>query len=339
MRINPKYFVLLLIAGLLGCDKDNDDNKNGSDIKDAVETVGVKIDGLSIVLEGKYSLVSPMAQDFSIGFEISETDSFETVIGKMPLQNANSQNEFSYVLFGSTRGGTYYVRAYMQNQFAVFYGSVKSFETTTEYNPTIGEAVDLGLSVKWASFNVGAQKPEDYGDYFAWGETVPGFNYSWSKYKYCKGSATTLTKYCVKSYYGYNGYTDIKTILDPDDDVSHVKWGGTWRIPTKEEFEELSNTANCTWTWTIRNGVNGYLVTSKKSGFEGASIFLPFAGFRRVTGLNEVGDTGYYWSYSLFEGNPYRAWVFSCYYLSYSVYHYTQDFERKYGCAVRPVCP
>jgi hypothetical protein len=340
MRINPRCCLLVLITGLLACDKGNEDFMDvEQETVDAVETLGVKIEGLSITFEGKYSLSSPMAQDFSVGFEISETDGFETVIGRMRLQNANRQNEFAYVSTGSTRGETYYVRAYMQNQFAVFYGSVKSFKTTTEYNPTVGEAVDLGLSVKWASFNVGAQKPEDYGDYFTWGETLPGFNYSWSKYKYCKGSATTLTKYCVRSYYGYNGYTDTKTILDPEDDVSHVKWGGKWRMPTKEEFDELSNSVNCNWTWTTRNGVNGYLVTSKKSGHEGASIFLPAAGYRSFTDLNTIGGFGYYWSYSLFEGNPYLAWVFSCYNLSYSDHYFTQNFERVYGCTVRPVCP
>ncbi|MBO7112331.1 MAG: hypothetical protein J6V75_00065, partial [Bacteroidaceae bacterium] len=125
--------------------------------------------------------------------------------------------------------------------------------------------VDLGLSVKWATCNVGASKPEEYGDYYAWGETEPKTTYDWSTYKWCKGSSATMTKYCNNSSYGNNGFTDTKTTLDPEDDVAHVKWGGNWRMPTISEFEDLIN--NCTWTWTTQNGVNGYKVTSKKSGY------------------------------------------------------------------------
>jgi len=199
----------------------------------------------------------------------------------------------------------------------------------------IPEAVDLGLSVKWATFNVGASNPEESGDFYAWGETEPKTDYSWETYKWCNVSDTTMTKYCNDSEYGYNGYTDFLTILEASDDVASVKWGGSWRMPTQAEFEELSNSSNCTWTWTTQNGVNGYLVTSKKSGYEGASIFLPAAGHRCDTILNNVGDYGDYRSSSLFTTYPCGAWNLDF----YSHYRYMDNNYRYFGFSVRPVCP
>lgn len=195
------------------------------------------------------------------------------------------------------------------------------------------EYVDLGLSVKWATFNVGASKPEEYGYYYFWGETEPKTNYSESTYKWCNGSSFALTKYCNNSRYGNNGFTDTKTTLDPDDDVAHVKWGGDWRMPTEDEFTELLN--NCTWTWTTLNGVNGYRVTSNKSGYTDRSIFLPAAGCRDDSGLDDVGSCGYYWSSSLYTDYPNYAWdVFFD-----SGYHIAGDGSRALGISVRPVCP
>ena len=212
------------------------------------------------------------------------------------------------------------------------------------------EYVDLGLSVLWATCNVGASKPEGYGDYFAWGETEPYYNgdsqnptgwksgksggYLWPSYKYCKGSETTMTKYCNRITYGYNGFTDSKTVLDPEDDAAHVNWGGDWRMPTRAEFDELLNNDNCTWTWTKVNGVNGYKVVSKKSGYTGNYIFLPAAGERYDTDLIFVVSTGVYWSSSLYAGIPDHA---------LSLYFASGDYSpcayiRNYGISVRPVC-
>lgn len=170
------------------------------------------------------------------------------------------------------------------------------------------EFVDLGLSVKWATCNVGATKPEEYGDYFAWGETQPKSIYNWSTYKYCNGSSTSLTKYCTDSSYGT---VDNKTILEAADDAARANWGGSWRMPTKAEQDELRN--NCTWTWTTQNGVNGYKVTSKKSGYTNKSIFLPAAGCRRGSSLYDAGSYGYYWSSSLYTDGP-----ISAYYLGFN---------------------
>ena len=191
------------------------------------------------------------------------------------------------------------------------------------------EPVDLGLSVMWATCNVGAEKPEDYGDYFAWGETQPKNNYNWSTYKYCLGTNKTMIKYCTSSSYGHNGFTDNKTVLDPKDDAATVNWGGSWRMPTKEEQDELIN--NCTWTWTTQSGVNGYKVV----GPNGNSIFLPAAGYRNGTSLNDEGSFGFYWLSSLFPRLSY--YVYYAYFYSNSVY---EEFSyRYYGFTVRPVCP
>ena len=214
--------------------------------------------------------------------------------------------------------------------------------------PAIPSAVDLGLpsGIKWASFNVGASAPEKYGDYYAWGETEPYYSsqnpltwkegktagYTWNSYKWCMGSETTMTKYCSNSSYGYNGFTDTKAILDPEDDVAHMQLGGKWRMPTFEEWCELRN--GCTWTWTTLNGVNGDLITSKTNG---NSIFLPAAGYRDDTILHSVGSLGGYWSSSLYTyGRPYDA----CFVYFSSDGVLSMDFFNYYrhcGQSVRPV--
>ncbi len=165
------------------------------------------------------------------------------------------------------------------------------------------EWVDLGLpsGTLWATCNVGANAPEEYGDYFAWGETAPKDYYDWGTYKWCNGSSTTLTKYCTKSDYGYNGFVDNKTEFDPEDDAAYVNWGSSWRMPSVEQIQELCE--NCTWTWTQRNGVNGQLVT----GPNGNTMFLPAAGYRWNESLYYAGTVGYYWSRTLVASSPYAA--------------------------------
>jgi hypothetical protein len=191
------------------------------------------------------------------------------------------------------------------------------------------EYVDLGLpsGLKWATCNVGATTPEEYGDYFAWGEVEPKTTYDWSTYKYGT-NYDQLTKYCSNSSYGKDGFVDNKTVLDPEDDAATANWGGAWRMPTKAEQDELRN--NCTWTWTTQNGVNGYKVT----GPNGNSIFLPAAGYMSEGSLNGAGSGGYYWSSSLDTDSPYCAYL--VYFSSGGVdWNY---LYRYYGFTVRPVC-
>jgi len=187
--------------------------------------------------------------------------------------------------------------------------------------------VDLGLSVKWATCNVGADSPEDYGDYFAWGETQPKSDYRWSTYKWCRGNEDNLTKYCTKRSYGK---VDNNTQLDLSDDAARVNWGGSWRMPTHDELTELRK--ECKWTWTTQKGVNGYKVTSKTNG---RSIFLPAAGYRGGSSLSLAGESGGYWLSSLGVVDPSLAR-----YLYFNSSLVDRNFNgRDYGRSVRPVCP
>ena len=184
------------------------------------------------------------------------------------------------------------------------------------------EAVDLGLSVKWASWNLGATKPEDNGDYYAWGETEPKDDYTWITYIFCNsGSYKALTK--------YNKVGDKTEFKDYnyEDDAARRALGGKWRTPTDEEWLELIE--QCTWTKTTQNGVKGRLATSK---INGNSIFFPFAGFRHDKSLGNEGSNGYYWSSSLGNSFSYRAWD-----VQIDNGPLNRENDRYYGLSVRPV--
>lgn len=195
------------------------------------------------------------------------------------------------------------------------------------------EYIDLRLpsGVKWATTNIGESSPEGYGNYYAWGETKTKSYYGWSTYKWCNGSAYTLTKYNTSSTYGT---VDNKTALDRSDDVASQDWGGSWRMPTYDEIMELID--NCDWEWTTQNGVIGFEVTSRRNG---SSIFLPAAGDCWESSLQAVGRKGYYWTSSraptepassyhiLFDSNGPRVWDVEL------------KMSRAAGMPVRPVCP
>ena len=211
------------------------------------------------------------------------------------------------------------------------------------------EYVDLGLpsGTLWATCNVGANNPEDPGDYFAWGETETYYSsggntdnpvwktgksssgYDWPTYKFCKdGDSRKLIKYCSESKYGYNGYTDSCTVLEKSDDVAYQKWGSDWCMPTQSQFQELKD--KCSWTWTSKNGMNGY----EAKGPNGKTIFIPAAGFRHGTPLRDVGSIGFYWSSSLHTDSPYYGHDLDFY--SGSVVPGGWS-GRAYGFSVRPV--
>ena len=196
------------------------------------------------------------------------------------------------------------------------------------------ELVDLGLSVRWATCNVGASAPEKYGDHFAWGETETKNNYYWTYYKYGSDDRS-MTKYCINANYGKNGFTDSKTILDMEDDVARELWNVGWRIPTFQEIQELVNSNNCSWTWTKQNGVNGYKVTSKITGFTDRSIFLPAAGLIQETYQVTFGSEGWYWANTIngTESSGSRAISFNS-----KSYSSSGIKSRCYGLSVRPVC-
>lgn len=167
--------------------------------------------------------------------------------------------------------------------------------------------VDLGLpsGTLWATCNIGAKNPQDYGDYFAWGETE-GYksgkrSFLWSTYKYCEGSDHTMIKYCTQSSFGYNGFTDNLTELLPEDDAATANWGNAWQMPSLAQYVELINSSYTTTVWTTVSGIKGRKITSKSNG---NSIFLPATGYRGGTSLYEVGIVGSYWSRTLAEITP-----------------------------------
>ena len=191
--------------------------------------------------------------------------------------------------------------------------------------------IDLGLpsGTLWATCNVGADNPEDYGDYFAWGETQTKTTYNWSTYVYCNGDYNKLTKYCSQSDFGFNGFTDdLKTLLE-DDDAATANWGEGWRTPTYNQWVELLS--KCTPTKTTRNGVNGCLFTARN----GNSIFLPAAGSYGDEELDHVGDNGSYWSSSINKAYPdgAKGFKFTLSWNDYDIY----DLSREFGLSVRPV--
>ena len=199
--------------------------------------------------------------------------------------------------------------------------------------------VDLGLpsGTLWATTNIGAENPEDYGLYFAWGETTgytqdtsDGHSFNWTSYKYAIDSYRTLTKYCNSSSYGYNGFTDTLTELEPEDDAAYVNWGANWRMPSLDQIEELINSSYTTTTWTTQNGVYGRKITSKSNG---NSLFLPAAGYRSDSSLSYAGSGGHYWSRTLCTSGP----NYACYLYFYSD-HVDRGIDDRYlGSSVRPV--
>ena len=188
--------------------------------------------------------------------------------------------------------------------------------------PTM-EYVNLGLysGLKWAKCNLGASKPSDYGDYYAWGETTPKTDCSWATYKW--GTESNITKYNT---------TDGKTVLDPEDDAATATLGSHWRMPTKDEMYELLD--NCTWTWTTQDGKNGYEVKSKTNG---NAIFLPAAGFREGSEFDSAGSLGIYWSSSLNELNSHSASPIKFDSGEKGWYYFGR--YRYYGYPIRPVHP
>lgn len=208
-------------------------------------------------------------------------------------------------------------------------------EATNEH-----EYVDLGLSVKWATCNVGAYSPEQFGDYYAWGETETKPIYNWDSYKfkeYITEDLLIMTKYWDHSFVEADG----KNTLEPEDDVAHVKWGGNWRMPTYTEMVELVR--GCKWDVATRNGVNGIQVTGKN----GKTIFFPCAGARYETYISGINNTCLYWTSKLYhESDP--SYGDDTYLYSYDAYRIMfsslddRSWYRSFryvGLPVRPVCP
>lgn len=281
------------------------------------------------------------------GFKVWEKDNPSKMKEIQGTPHENNIQVFQAPLNGLKAGTKYQAKAFVKYITGdEFTGNVVEFTVSdgSSTNPSVPvpEAIDLGLSVKWASFNVGASKPEEYGDYYAWGETEPYYSsmepltwregkesgYSWASYRWCMGNRESMTKYCTSASYGYNGFTDGKAVLDLEDDAAHVYLGGKWRMPTSEEWSELWE--KCSWTWTMVNGVNGCEVTSPN----GKSIFLPAAGCVGGSVFMNVCSNGRYWTsssriddMSAFHGDFHSNGVSK-----------KSSSDRVIGHSIRPVC-
>ncbi len=246
------------------------------------------------------------------------------------VQCGDGFGDFSATLTNLVLGTTYFYKAYATNSVGTSYGNVQSFVFGI-VSPATGSDgnhgyVDLGLpsGMLWATCNVGADIPEGVGDYFAWGETSPKEIYDWSTYRWCNGSRTTLTKYCGNPNYGYNGYTDDLSTLEPSDDAATVNWGENWRTPTRLELRELTD--NCTTVYIEFNGVVGRLLT----GPNGNTIFLP--------NYSPEYNVGHYWSSTLGASYaPTTAW--ELYFDSHTctMDNSASELMRYLGTTVRPV--
>ncbi len=354
-----KFFYLILLPlamGIVSCEKDDDPaGETGGGVtpnnpKDVSVTSSADVQSYhSVVLKGYAN-----GANGKVGFCYSETESDPTPDNSAYVETSTIKSDHSYELtVDNLKANTkYYYRAFAtKDSMMVLAKEVKTF-TTEEFK---AEAVDLGLSIKWANVNVGANAPEEYGDYFAWGETEPYYaeghsqdspcsnwqsgksgGYDWSSYKWSNNvSWTGMTKYTYPDgrtdgiwYRGSSFVGDNKTVLDAEDDAATVNWGGSWRMPTKAEQDELLT--KCTWTWTTQNGVKGYKVV----GPNGNSIFLPAAGYRYHSSLRSAGSSCNYWSSSLCANYSNGAYLLNI----DSYYRYWSDIGRCYGQSVRPVC-
>lgn len=253
-----------------------------------------------------------------------------------PVECEEFDNHCYYIFSGLEPSTTYYYAQYLEDGVGRLYSDIKSFTTISELifcpNGKHPHTIDMGNGLKWACCNVGAQNPVEYGDYLAWGETKTKDTYGWSTYSLCKGSNTTMTKYCNSSSCGT---VDNIIKLELSDDAARANWGGTWRMPTIDEFSTLIT--NCTWTWTLINGVYGYTVTASN----GNMLFFPAAGCRQEwgpsyagsLGLYWAGSRGFYWSSSLNTSDSSDA----CGLFFVNSEHYTHIDSRSFGLSVRPV--
>ena len=325
-------FALVALSLIFACTPENNNNGGGSQNNPEELTItgdALDVTDYSATLTGYANLPFELG-DAEVGIMYDKVKSFE-VAKKVVATGLDGNNKFTVTTTGLEPSTTYFFKSYVQNGMAVKYGAVKSFTTKESTSPA--GTVDLGIvmtrtdgttyKLYWAKSNLSDKglcaNPEDYGDYYAWGETESKSDYSWSTYKWCNGSSSTLTKYNTKS-----------SVLDQEDDVASVKLGGKWRMPTDAEWTELRT--KCTWTWTTNyngTGVSGRIVTAPN----GNSIFLPAAGYRYDTNLNVVGFYGYYWSSSL--STDFLDYAWSAYFDSDDVSRYGS--HRFLGRSVRPV--
>ena len=320
--------------------------KDISSVISTLEVSAASVDGTT--LKAGLDLTDVQFSNIKYGFCWGNS---ESSLNKRLDGSEITQNTYSALLGGLLYNTKYFFRPYVTLDDRKFYGEVKDF--TTEVFKI--SAVDLGLSVKWANANLGANYPDDYGDYYAYGETEPYYaeghsqdnpckdwramegrtitGYDWKSYKWTNLEWNKLTKYCPADqaeFWDGEGGPDDKTVLDAEDDAAAVKLGGKWRMPTYEEWEELFK--KCSWTWVnyYGSGKSGYVIESSN----GNSIFLPTSGSRNLTTLSFLKAEGVYRSSSLRVIDPSTAHTMR---IKSDIREYNNDDSRYIGYPIRPV--
>lgn len=267
----------------------------------------------TVTADGKYSISKPDSDNWYELMHDADAQTFYIVVSKNTIgEERNSQITIS--LDELPAGEEKNIVVDVLQHKSDYNINVGDFDEDRDWDTAdLYEYVDLGLpsGVKWAAYNVGAGAPHEYGDYYAWGEIETKTSYT---EKNCSTYGKTMSDIRGNAQY----------------DVARAKWGGTWRLPTKAECEELIDEENCTWEWTTQSGVNGCKVTSKVNG---NSIFLPAAGYRNGTSINDTESRGNYWSSTPRESNTNDA-----YYLGFYSKGYLASLNSRYcGFCVRPV--
>lgn len=355
--------LICFVITLVSCEK-----KQSATLDIAETGVVVELGAFSAKIQGVCRQNSEKALSVIYGIEYSKNDLNINAIDVEATQ-ISSDGKFEVYIDGLTANTSYYYRAYVLFNKVYHFGEIKTFVTSSHPQP---EKVDLGVGVKWASCNISASSPEEFGKYYAWGETQPKSFYSWGTYAWCKdGQELQLTKYVptdALEYWFGDGPIDGDTVLHLDDDVAYKELGEPWRMPTIREFGNL--VLGCFWQWCTDykgSGVRGYIVFKAKNTEDRGKrqspeytedivigdysvdndvhIFLPAAGFRwdDVT-MGDKGDIvlGYYRSASLkavgipnYAGGTPNYAVDMCFSVFYTD---TADYyERCFAMPIRPV--
>ena len=278
----------------------------------AVTGKTTEIGGDYAIINGEVNLkeISENYASVEIGVEYSQYDDFSP---KKRVTATNlSGRDFSVEIFPLNPSTKYYYRTFVtvttQSYLTTdYYGKILNFTTESKPETPTGRYVDLGLTsgTLWATMNVGAKKPEQYGNHYAWGETEPKEYYALSSYKWYDTTSQEYKKY----YYSYATQTIDRVNLDPEDDAAYVHqdWGKEWRMPTQAQLDELIR--ECDWEWKALNGVNGYIVSSKKSGNDNR-IFIPAAGYWEGSGVSGTTTGCYFWTRTVASHDTRSAYSF-----------------------------
>lgn len=287
-----------------------------------IETLSASCKSNSATLHGHVEGEENFESISTYGFIYGTSSSLSSDSGIMIAAASNTNGDFSVFVDGLKENTTYYYRAYLCVDGEYSYGEILSF--TTPEKEEMGDEIDLGLSVNWRGWNVGATKPEEDGNYFAWGETEQKEEYTWQTY--------------FENPYDENddwvGCATTTDITGSDKDAATVVLGEKWRTPTSEEMKELMD--NCTWTWTTMNDVNGYMVESNVAGYEGNYIFLPASGNYDKKDVKNKGTYGGYWTSTPLSSES-KAAAYNLYFYGETILS-TQNSNRYTGRSIRPVC-